>query len=414
VILVWSVWSVLISQDLIVWIELLTEWISSEGSVGALPVPTLPYLDIWCQIESEIGASLSQRLINRSDRSDSSAVKQIEVKREEQMRLKVTAAAGKTAVISVGDNDTLGQLVALLHEEGLLHDNQQHQQQQQQYTIKSGFPPKPIDLEDQSLPLLDLGIRAGDKLLVEQKLQQEVEPVPSQPSQPAPTVENNNNNNNNNNNTPTTPSTPHIKLADGYLKLVEIPQDNSCLFTSISTSVFQGLVDPAELRSVVADTIRENKDGLYNAVFLGRPIDEYLDWIVKPTSWGGAIELDLLSKYLGVTIDSIDVESGRVDSFNSEAENFIVVFYTGIHFDTISYVDDEGSPAITNFVKASDLGKEVLSNVDKLSKQLNHKGYVTNTSTFSTKCKICSKVFKGERDASQHASETRHYEFSEV
>ncbi len=36
----------------------------------------------------------------------------------------------------------------------------------------------------------------------------------------------------------------------------------------------------------------------YNEAILGRPIDEYIEWILKPNSWGGAIELAILSELL--------------------------------------------------------------------------------------------------------------------
>lgn len=299
------------------------------------------------------------------------------------MRLKV-GSGGKDVVLSVDDGSSVAEFVCLLQKERLVEN---------EFSIKFGFPPQTIDLSDGLKLLKDIGVRSGDKLSVIQK-QEVKEEVKSL-------------------DVPKEPTTPHIKLSNGYLALVKIPEDNSCLFRSISTSGFQGLVDPSELRSVVADTIRENRDGEYNAVFLGKPVDEYVDWIIKPTSWGGAIEIDILSKYLGLCIKSIDVETGRVDSFNSDAENFIIVFYTGIHYDTVEFIDNI-EENITNFVEESPLGQEVLLNVNKLSKKLNHKGYVTNTSTFNIKCKVCNTILKGEREASQHASETMHYEFGEV
>lgn len=46
-------------------------------------------------------------------------------------------------------------------------------------------------------------------------------------------------------------------------------------------------------------------------------IDKYIQWIQKPNSWGGAIELAILSSYFQVEIDSIDVQTGRIDKFGT-------------------------------------------------------------------------------------------------
>jgi ubiquitin thioesterase OTU1 len=48
---------------------------------------------------------------------------------------------------------------------------------------------------------------------------------------------------------------------------------------------------------VVASAILSNPIQ-YNEAILGRPIDEYIEWILKPNSWGGAIELAILSELL--------------------------------------------------------------------------------------------------------------------
>jgi ubiquitin thioesterase OTU1 len=40
----------------------------------------------------------------------------------------------------------------------------------------------------------------------------------------------------------------------------------------------------------------------YNEAILGRSVEEYIEWILKPNSWGGAIELAILSELLELGI----------------------------------------------------------------------------------------------------------------
>jgi ubiquitin thioesterase OTU1 len=48
--------------------------------------------------------------------------------------------------------------------------------------------------------------------------------------------------------------------------------------------------------------------------------DAYIATILKPATWGGAIELGILAKHYGTEIASIDVETGRFDRFEPPLE----------------------------------------------------------------------------------------------
>lgn len=45
------------------------------------------------------------------------------------------------------------------------------------------------------------------------------------------------------------------------------------------------------------------------------PRDKYITTILKPSTWGGAIELGILAKHFNTEIASMDVETGRIDHF---------------------------------------------------------------------------------------------------
>lgn len=49
------------------------------------------------------------------------------------------------------------------------------------------------------------------------------------------------------------------------------------------------------------------------------PRDKYIATILKPSTWGGAIELGILAKHFKTEIASIDVETGRIDQFSPSA-----------------------------------------------------------------------------------------------
>lgn len=66
--------------------------------------------------------------------------------------------------------------------------------------------------------------------------------------------------------------------------------------------------------------MKQTDNALMRFLF-SRPRDEYIATILKPASWGGAIELSVLSAHYKTEISSIDVESGRVDRFEPSSGN---------------------------------------------------------------------------------------------
>jgi ubiquitin thioesterase OTU1 len=290
-------------------------------------------------------------------------------------------------VIALPDASTLQGLLDQIRELGL-----------ENVEIKCGYPPKPVDMSDLGVELGDLGIRAGDKLFVAPSSEQKVDKVVKEQRKEIKS------------------STPYTAMKEGYCTLRTIPDDNSCLFRAISLPIFANLEEGSQLRSIVADAIREDQS--YTSAILGKDRDEYIKWIQRPTAWGGSIELTILSKHLGECIMSLDVESGRVDVYNEQSDNFIMVIYTGIHYDTVVYTPlddlDDTSCDIGVFEQGSALGQEFIEAVKKLGLKLNHKGYVTNTSTFAVRCIDCGAVIHGEREVTQHANKTGHYNFGEV
>ena len=79
------------------------------------------------------------------------------------------------------------------------------------------------------------------------------------------------------------------------------------------------------------------------------PPGQYIQTILKPMTWGGAIELGILARHYGVEIASIDVETGRIDRFspseNKSTRMRCAVIYSGIHYDAASLAPTADAPS---------------------------------------------------------------------
>lgn len=112
----------------------------------------------------------------------------------------------------------------------------------------------------------------------------------------------------------------------------QVPDDNSCLFRAVGLVLSPGETDSAaSLRRVVAGAIQTDPD-TYSEVMLGRAPADYVATILKPSSWGGAIELAIFAKHFATEIWSADVQTGRVDRFGEDAgfDTFVLLVYSGI------------------------------------------------------------------------------------
>lgn len=209
---------------------------------------------------------------------------------------------------------------------------------------------------------------------------------------------------------------PEVFVPDlgGTLVLRVMPDDNSCLFRAISLAVLSDLDAVTELRSIVAETIQNDPITFNKAVLDNKDPDKYCRWIKSQDSWGGQVELLILSQHFGVEICSIDVQTLRVDRYNEGASKRCIVVYSGIHYDTIA-LSFPGEPPERDLKQFEDFVKdEVLPPAQELCKKLQEKHYYTDTAGFQLKCGDCGAKLVGEKGAQQHAAETGHYNFGEA
>lgn len=267
--------------------------------------------------------------------------------------------------------------------------------------LKSGYPLRPLTLVPE-LPIDSLGIKAGDQIVVSEPITQEI--VKDNPHPP-----------------PVAPSThPYYIDVNGSVLVHRIvPDDNSCLFSSVALIFEQSIDKASQMRKIVAEGIQRDPE-TYNEAILGMPPSRYIATITKPTSWGGAIELGILAAHYSTEIASIDVETGRIDRFSPGAnpgKTRCLLIYSGIHYDAASLAPMPDAPNEwhqTLFpITSSDDSDPILVAAKKLADILREKKAFTNTSTFDLKCEDCGQGLKGEKGARAHAEQTGHVRFGE-
>lgn len=91
-----------------------------------------------------------------------------------------------------------------------------------------------------------------------------------------------------------------------------IPGDNSCMFNAVNYALNQCLTESQAMRDLVAVEISNNPE-LYNEAVLETKPDDYCDWIRRSDTWGGGIELSILSKYFQIRIDVVDILNNTIE-----------------------------------------------------------------------------------------------------
>lgn len=211
-----------------------------------------------------------------------------------------------------------------------------------------------------------------------------------------------------------------VPLLDGTMILRVMPDDNSCMFRALSSAVLGSALDGmTELRSIVAQTIQGNPE-LYTKGLLEKEPSAYCRWISREDSWGGGIELSILSQQFNIEICSINVQDLRVDRFNEGQPTRCILVYSGIHYDVCAVTpfagaDPEFDRKVFEVVKTGDeeFDGGALEAARKLCKVLQGRHYYTDTHGFTVKCNTCKQTGKGQDWAVQHARSTGHGDFGE-
>ncbi|KAI9277597.1 hypothetical protein BY458DRAFT_504559 [Sporodiniella umbellata] len=249
--------------------------------------------------------------------------------------------------------------------------------------ISGGYPPKTIS--DDTLTVQTSGLRNGDTLNLK------LLDTPIQPKLKEGMVQ-----------------TDH-----GFLILREMEDDNSCLFRSVGYVLFRDPSMFSQLRQLVADRIQQDPESFPDVV-LGQDREKYIEWIQKSTSWGGAIELSILSDHFRVEIDSVDIQTGRIDRFGEGKFNErVLIVYSGIHYDALVLAPTPDSPKEFDQIRFPIKEESVLVAIKELAANLKKNHKYTDVTNFTLRCEQCRAGLKGEKDAQNHAASTGHTRFIE-
>eukprot|EP00667_Euglena_gracilis_P015137 EG_transcript_15730 len=311
------------------------------------------------------------------------------------MRLKCQHSSGQ-CVVTVADDAALEDLLALLAKETGIAAHRQ--------ALWLGFPPAAVPAEDRRAPLQRLGFRSGETVRVEET----AEPAGEAAAAGGPAV------------APLT-AVPDVLDATlfregGAVVKRAIQADNSCLFNTVQY-VCEGnhaRDGAAHLRRLVAEVVAGRPEEYCDAV-LGKPNAEYCAWILKPESWGGAIELAILSERFQTEIRCLDVQTGRMHAFG-EGQGYprcVYAVYDGIHYDALAFTVCAGAPEemdITLFAPGDDAVRDAGL---RLVAELQRTRQFTDVAGFTLRCLTCQTGLKGQQEAQAHAKETGHTNFNE-
>lgn len=321
----------------------------------------------------------------------------------QQLRLRMQAKGGPKLLEGLYLASTIGRLKEVIADTANIPKHL--------IKIRMGYPPKAIDISDESAELSSLPLRSGDTLIVEEEKSVE-SPVDI-------------------NSTSQCGIKPHGSLHDdrldmllhhqleegasGILTRKVVPADNSCLFTSMHLVMNDGAYDQSaapHLREVIAQIVSRDP-GTYSEAILGKPNRSYCKWIRDKNSWGGGIELSILSQYFNTEIAVVDTQSGRVDRFG-EDKNYkerVFLIYDGIHYDPLVYEPIDAH--VTLRTKFSITNDVILAQALELASEAKSIRQFTDVEGFSLRCLACQVPLRGQREATEHAKSTGHINFGE-
>lgn len=310
-----------------------------------------------------------------------------------KIQVRLRAPNGQSR-LEIDDDAPLKDLVELIKTETKLG----------KFTLKYGYPLKNLDISPaaQSTSVKEMQLR-GETIVVAPT--ESAAPVEAAPPAPAPE--------------PFKPkgiepdeTSLEWPARGGHIVLRVMPDDNSCMFTAFGGAM--GLENPSQvLRQQVADYILTHPEE-YSKAILGEEPLRYTSRMKQMDTWGGAIELSILSDIYSIEISSIDVKSLRIDRFGEGKDERVIILYSGIHYDRIAFCMDLSYPVEVDVTKWSTDDDEVLDMARKLAQRLQNLHYYTDTTDFVIKCEVCNWIGEGTRQAAQHERETGHSQFGEM
>lgn len=205
---------------------------------------------------------------------------------------------------------------------------------------------------------------------------------------------------------------------EGIIVRRVIPSDNSCLFNAVGYVMDHDKKKASELRQVIAATVASDPTK-FSEVFLGKPNQEYCEWILNPDKWGGAIELSILAEYYGREIAAYDIQTTRCDLYGQENKypERVLLIYDGLHYDALAMSPSQEAPEEFDQTIFAVQKDRTIGPVERLAlnlvKDQQRKRSYTDTSNFTLRCGVCQIGVVGQKEAAEHAQATGHINFQE-
>jgi len=192
----------------------------------------------------------------------------------------------------------------------------------------------------------------------------------------------------------------------------EVDADNSCLFSSIAYLIDRenfSSESGLRFRQIIVDYLLLNK---IDPILLDLPKDQYIEYIIDPRNWGGALEVKMFSDIFKKQIHCIDVKTNRVDSYGNENEMCIYLLYNGIHYDPLVMNFDSDSDSITDITIFSSYDNEVYELMKLYVFECKNRGEYVDFSNIQ--CEYCKMKFANQNDAAEHMINTSHSNFIQI
>ena len=162
--------------------------------------------------------------------------------------------------------------------------------------------------------------------------------------------------------------------------------------------------------------IKVSSDSItFNEAILGKKNSEYCKWIKDSTSWGGSIEIMILSKYYKCEICVVDIRTGRIDRFGEDCFYLqrVFIIYDGIHFDPL-YLQKKIHEPDNIQTKFSTNDDAIMAQAFEVGNEAKKAKQFTDVNNFKLRCLVCQQPLAGQVEAQKHAEKTGHINFGEI
>jgi len=209
------------------------------------------------------------------------------------------------------------------------------------------------------------------------------------------------------------------------------------IFTFVGSENMSLNEDVSDMRKLIARYVDADKQK-FSEAYLGKNNSEYQGWIQNSLSWGGGIELSILSEHHHIEIAVVDIQSLSISRFG-EDKNYrkrMVLIYDGIHYDPlylepfdVSRLSRSIYMYLSFIVLANDVflfkgsrlratfpatDASILDKSLQLAREANVAHQYVDLRNFSLRCGVCNTLIKGNAEATAHAKETGHAQFTET